>query len=256
MLPHFTPAQWLLAVLAAFCIGFSKSGFAGSGLITIVIMAQLFGPLESTGILLPMLLCGDVLSVIVFHQHARWKHISQMLLPTAIGIVIAFFLVWWLTKMLPANATRSFGPVIGWIVLAMVALQAFRKLRPALFENVPHARWFAYSMGVWSGITTMLANAAGPVMSLYFLAIALPKYELVGTSAWFFLMVNSFKVPFSVLLGLIHGSSLLLNALLVPAIALGIFAGQGLIRRIPQQLFEMLLLVFAALASLRLIGIF
>jgi uncharacterized membrane protein YfcA len=256
MLPHFTPAQWLLAVLAAFCIGFSKSGFAGSGLITIVIMAQLFGPLESTGILLPMLLCGDVLSVFVFHQHARWKHISQMFLPTAIGIVIAFLVMWRLMKVLPANATRSFGAVIGWIVLAMVALQAFRKWRPALFEKVPHARWFAHSMGVWSGITTMLANAAGPVMSLYFLAIALPKYELVGTSAWFFLIVNSFKVPFSVLLGLIHGSSLLLNALLVPAIALGIFSGQRLIRRIPQQLFETLLLLFAALASLRLIGVF
>jgi uncharacterized membrane protein YfcA len=256
MLPHFTLWQWLLAVFAAFCIGFSKSGFAGSGLITVVIMAHLFGPLESTGVLLPMLICGDVLSVIVFHQHARWKHIGRMLLPTAIGILLAFFLMWRLIKVLPAHATRSFGPVIGWIVLAMVLLQTFRKLRPVLFEKVPHSKWFAVSMGIWSGITTMLANAAGPVMSLYFLAIALPKYELVGTSAWFFLLVNSFKVPFSLFLGLIHGSSLLLNALLIPAIALGIFSGQRLIRVIPQHLFEMLLLLFAALASLRLIGVF
>jgi uncharacterized membrane protein YfcA len=164
--------------------------------------------------------------------------------------------MWRVTKMFPANATRSFGPVIGWIVLAMVLLQTFRKCRPVLFERVPHTKSFAITMGIWSGITTMLANAAGPVMSLYFLAIALPKYELVGTSAWFFLIVNSFKVPFSLALGLIHGSSLLLNALLIPAIALGIFSGQRLIRVIPQQLFEALLLVFAALASLRLIGVF
>ena len=256
MLPPFTPAQWLLAVLAAFCIGFSKSGFAGSGLITVVIMAQLFGPLESTGILLPMLICGDVLSVMVFHQHARWKHIGPMLLPTAIGIVVAFLVMWQLMRVLPLHATRSFGPVIGWIVLVMVVLQSFRQWRPTLFQKVPDAKWFAVSMGVWSGITTMLANAAGPVMSLYFLAIALPKFELVGTSAWFFLIVNCFKVPFSVMLGLIHGSSLLLNALLLPAIAVGIFSGQRLMRVIPQRLFETLLLVFAALASLRLIGVF
>ena len=149
-----------------------------------------------------------------------------------------------------------FRSVIGWIVLAMVALQAWRKWRPAAFERVPHSHWFAWMMGGWSGVTTMLANAAGPVMSLYFLAIALPKYELVGTGAWFFLIVNVSKVPFSAQLGLIHGGTLLFGAVCLPAIALGIFAGRRLIKIIPQQVFEALLLGFALLASLRLIGVF
>lgn len=256
MLPSFTSTQWLLAVLGAFCIGFSKSGFSGAGLMTIAIMAQLFGALESTGVLLPMLICGDILSVLVFRQHTRWPHIGKMLLPTAAGIVAAFLFMWWLASFASATSAKSFSPVIGGIVLLMVLLQAVRRWRPALVDRVPHSRWFAAAMGVWSGVATMLANAAGPIMALYFLAIALPKYQLVGTSAWFFLIVNVFKVPFSASLGLIHGSSLLFNAVLAPAIALGIFAGQRLIRVIPQTVFEALLLAFAALASLRLLGLF
>ena len=250
MLPHFTPTQWILAVFSAFCIGIAKSGFSGAGLVNVLVMAQLFGARESTGIVLPMLICGDILSVLAFHQHAQWPVVWRMLPPTAIGIIGG----WWLMQYL--TDSHVFGPIIGWIVLLMVVLQAVRRWRPGAFEHVPHSRGFAWSMGFGSGMTTMLANGAGPVMTLYFLATNMPKYALVGTSAWFFLIVNVFKVPFSAQLGLIHGASLLFNLVLVPAIALGIFAGRRLIRIVPQSLFEALLLLFAAIASLRMIRAF
>jgi uncharacterized membrane protein YfcA len=246
MLPHFTNAQWLLAILGAFCIGFAKSGFPGAGLANVLIMAQLFGAKESTGVVLPMLICGDIFSVITFHQHARWATIWRMLPPTLAGIVVGWGLMHWLTEAV-------YPPVIGWIVLTLAALQVWRRWRPDAFEHVPHSRPFAWSMGGACGFTTMVANGAGPVMTLYFLALATPKYELVGTMAWFFLIVNVIKVPFSVDLGLIHGGSLLFNLLLVPAIAVGIFAGRRFIRLVPQELFEMLLLLFAIIASLRMI---
>lgn len=246
MLPAFTPLQWSLAVLAAFCIGFSKSGFPGAGLVTVIIMAHLFGARESTGALLPMLICGDLLSVRVFHQHARWALIRRMLPPTVIGIVTGYALMFWL----PGAAYR---PVIGWIVLTMVILQTARRWRPDWYAGVPHSPTFAHAMGFAAGVATMLANAAGPVMGLYFLAIDTPKFELVGTSSWFFLIVNLFKVPFSAHLGLIHGMTLLFNLVLIPFIAVGIFTGQHLMRFVPQSLFEALLLLFATIASVRMI---
>jgi uncharacterized membrane protein YfcA len=246
MLPAFTPTQWLLAIVAAFCIGFSKSGFSGAGLVTVTIMANLFGARESTGALLPMLICGDILSVRVFHQHARWALIRRMLPPTAVGILAGYLLMRWLPS-------RIFPPIIGGIVLAMVILQAVRRWRPQWYGSVPHSKAFAISMGFATGVATMLANAAGPVMGLYFLAIDTPKFELVGTSSWFFLIVNLFKVPFSAQLGLIHGMTLLFNLLLIPVIAFGIFSGQRLMRHIPQSLFEALLLLFATIASVRMI---
>lgn len=248
-MPHLTPGQWILAVIAALCIGIGKSGFTGLGLATVVIMAQLFPGPVSTGILLPLLICGDVGAVIAFRQHAEWKQIWRMLPPTVLGILLAFGAM----RFIPSG---KFSPIIGWIVLFMTVVQALRRCRPGLFQHLPHTRAFAWIMGGWSGVTTMLANAAGPVMALYFLAVDLPKLVFVGTSAWFFLIVNLFKVPFSAGLGLIHGGSLLFNLVLIPAVALGIVAGRRLITLIPQSLFETLLLLFTALASLKLIGVF
>lgn len=249
MLPDFTLFQWSLAALAGFCIGFSKSGFSGVGLLTVLLMAALFPERQSTGALLPLLICGDVLSVLVFHQHAKWALIWRMLPPTVVGILAGY----WLLRVIPDGA---FGPVIGGIVLLMVLLQVLRQSVPKAYDALPHTRGFAWLMGAWSGVATMLANAAGPVMSLYFLAISIPKYELVGTSAWFFLLINLLKVPLSANLGLISKSSLLLNLCLIPMVALGIFSGRSLIRRIPQKRFEQILLGLATLAALRFMRVF
>jgi uncharacterized membrane protein YfcA len=135
----------------------------------------------------------------------------------------------------------------------MVILQLLRRLKPDAYAHVPHSRGFAWGIGAWCGITTMLANAAGPVMALYFMAVDLPKLQFVGTSGWFFLMVNLFKVPFSWKLGLIHGSSLAFNILLIPVVALGTALGRKLITLVSQELFEALVLIFTTLASIRMI---
>jgi len=248
-LPSFTTTQWLFAILGAFCIGFAKAGFSGASLVNVLIMASLFGAKQSTGVVLPMLICGDIFSVIVYHQHARWATIRRMLPPTLVGIVAGWALMHWLSA-------SAYGPVIGWIVLVLAALQAWRRWQPGAFEHVPHSKPFAWSMGGTCGFTTMVANGAGPVMTLYFLALATPKFELVGTMAWFFFIVNCVKVPFSVNLGLIGQSSLLFNFTLLPAVAVGIFAGRKLIGIVSQNLFEGLLLAFAAIAALHMIGVF
>jgi uncharacterized membrane protein YfcA len=248
-MPDLSPAQWLLAILAAFGIGVAKSGFAGVSLLHVLVFAMLFGARDSTGVVLPMLIVGDVCAVTAFHQHARWDFIRKMLPPACLGVIAGWVLMHRLND-------AAFKPLIGWIILGLALLQIARTQRPNWFSDVPHALWFAWTMGVMAGVTTMLANAAGPVMALYFLAIALPKLEFVGTSAWFFLSINLFKVPFSVGLGLIHKQTLLFNAVLIPAIAIGLIAGRWLVTRIPQKLFDALVLIFVGAAALRMIGAF
>jgi len=248
-MPHFTPFQWFLAVVGAMGIGVAKSGLSGVGLLHVLIFASLFGARDSTGVVLPMLIVGDICAVLIFRRHAHWAQIRRLLPPTAIGVMIGAFLVRLISE-------AQFRPVIGAVILTLTALQLFRILRPQLFEHVPHRLWFAWTMGLAAGVTTMLANAAGPITALYLLAISLPKFELVGTSAWLFLVVNCFKVPFSIGLGLIHPDTLLLNAALIPAILCGLFAGRWLVTRIPQLLFDTFLLVFAGIAAVRMLGVF
>lgn len=245
-LPDLSHAQWLLAMLAALCVGFAKSGFSGMGMFTVLLMAEVMPAYESTGIVLPLLICGDVFAVAAYRRHARWDHIWKILPPALAGICIGYFLM-------PKIPKETFRLVIGWIVLLMVLIQYFRQFRPAVFEKIPHTRWFCWLMGTWSGVTTMMANAAGPVMALYLLAVNLPKYELVGTSAWFFLIINITKLPFSQHLGLINRSTLIFNLALVPLVFAGIFLGRILIKHVPQKLFEQLLLLSAGAVSIRMI---
>jgi uncharacterized protein len=247
-MPHLTAAQWALAVLAASCLGVAKAGLAGLSLIHVVVFALLFGARSSTGVVLPMLLAGDVCAVTAYHQHAQWRFVRRMLPPACLGVMIGAILMKGIDE-------RAYKPVIGWIILSLTALQIVRMQRPHWFETVPHTPAVALGIGLLAGITTMLANAAGPVIAVYCLALGLPKLEYVGTTAWFFFIINAFKVPFSLGLGLINAETLLLNATLVPVVVAGVLCGRWLVLRLPQRLFDVLLLAFAAIAALRLIGL-
>lgn len=241
--------EWILAVAAALGVGIGKAGLSGMGMFHVLVFAFLFGARASTGVVLPLLLVGDVAAVRIFHQHARWDYVRRMLPPACLGVVLAA----WLMRDLDETLYR---PVIGWITLLLSILQFVRMYRPDWTGNVPHSRWFAWTMGILAGAATMLANAAGPVFAIYLIAVGLPKMAFVGTSAWFFFIINLFKVPFSVALGLIRGQTLMLNLVLAPAVLAGVLAGRWLVERIPQRIFDHMLLAFAVLAALRLIGAF
>lgn len=248
-LTDLTTLDILLVALGAAGVGFSKSGFAGVGMIHVVIFAFVFGARASTGILLPLLIVGDLCAVRLFGAQVQWPYFRRLLWPAIGGVLIG----WLLLGRLDETAVK---PLVGSIILGLTSVQLGRIWRPNLFEHVPHTAWFAWSLGLLAGVTTMLANAAGPVIALYLLAVALPKYQLIGTSAWFFLVLNVLKVPLSASLGLIDFGSLALNVALAPFVVLGLIAGRWLVHRIPQRLFDSILLACTAIAALRLIGVF
>jgi hypothetical protein len=247
-MPHLTPAEWLISIVAGVGVGVAKSGFAGVSLVHVLVMAHIFGDKASTGVVLPMLCVGDVFAVIAFKRHAVWRHIVRTLPVACVGVAIGT----WLMTLIPSTAYK---PIIGWTVLMLVLLHLWRMWKPAAFEKVPQAWPFAAAMGLLAGITTMMANAAGPVMGLYLLAVGLPKFQLTGTNAWFFLLINFYKIPFSAGLGLIRTDTLLFNLALAPAILAGLFLGCWLLHHVPQRVFDGLILAFAAIAALQRIGL-
>ncbi len=218
-------------------------------MIHVILFAFIFGARDATGVLLPLLIVGDVCAVCYFGKQAQWTHIRRLLPPTVFGVIFG----WLMMKQLPES---TFKPMVGSIILSLIAVQLTRMWRPGWFEKMPHQKWFAVGLGILVGITTMLANAAGPVMALYLLAVSLPKLELVGTSAWFFLVINVFKLPFSYNMGLIHFETLAINAVFAPAVLPGMWVGRWLIQRISQRVFDSLLLALTGLFALRLVGLF
>ena len=244
--PQLSPAEWALAAMAALGVGFSKSGLAGISLFHVVVFAFLFGARESTGVVLPLLVAGDICAVIALHQHVRWDYVRRMLPPACLGVALAAF-------FMRGMSDAMFKPLIGWIVLALAVMHAVRMRWPDWLGAVPHSRPAAWVIGLLAGAATMLANAAGSIVALYCVAVGLPKFEVVGTLAWFFFIINVFKLPFSAGMGLIRWDTLLFNAVLVPAVIVGVFGGRWIVHQLPQRTFDYMMLVFAAVAALRLI---
>lgn len=242
-------ATWLalaLACLGAFSLGISKAGLPGLAIVNVLIIAELFGAKNSVGIILPLLIVCDFVVLPLFWKYATWKMIWPLVPVTFASIVGA----WWLLDTINDLTARR---VIGGIILLMFGLQLAREFRKAFLENLPDSRLFRWISCVLIGISTMLANAAGPIYSIYGLVHKMEKMHFLGVGARFFLLVNLFKMPFLGQIDLINAESLRLNLLLLPTLLVGIFLGRKLIHLIPQRTFEILLYAFSAVAGIRML---
>ncbi|MFJ8885598.1 sulfite exporter TauE/SafE family protein [Streptomyces sp. NPDC102402] len=251
-----TLTLWQLAALAAAStlVGFSKTAVSGANTISLAVFAAVLPARESTGVLLPILIAGDVLAVLVYRRHAHWPTLLRLFPAVAVGVVAGTVFMLWADD----GAVRT---SIGAILLFMAGVTLWRRRErpvPATEgedEDGPSrgGRFKARSYGVLGGFTTMVANAGGPVMSLYLLSAGFRKLGFLGTSAWFFLIVNTSKVPFSVGLGLIDAQSLLLDAALVLFVVPGAWLGRACVGRINQKLFDRIVIGATVLGGLQLL---
>ncbi len=264
-----TITLWQFAALAAASalVGFSKTAVSGANTISLAVFAAVLPARESTGVLLPVLIAGDLIAVLVYRRHAHWPTLLRLFPAVAAGVVAgAVFMLW-----ADDDAVRM---SIGVILLLMAGVTLWRRRASPEPEADPSTatatdtatdtdtdtdtasgggRLKARSYGVLGGFTTMVANAGGPVMSLYLLSAGFRKLGFLGTSAWFFLIVNTSKVPFSVGLGLIDLRSLLLDAALVLFVVPGACLGRMCVDRINQRLFEQLVIGATVLGGLQLL---
>lgn len=243
---HFEPWQWALLYGAALISGFSKTGIPGISMLSVAIFAAVLPAKQATGVVLPMLIFADFFAWFIYRKHLEWRRVGRLLPWALAGLVLGWFA---LGRVTDHGAAR----LIGAILAVMLGLHVWRRWRRA-DEMAAHAPvWFGPAMGLFAGLTTMIANAAGPVMTLYLLAMRLPKLEFIGTGAAFFLLINWIKVPFMTQLGLINLESLTLNLWLLPAVAAGALLGRPVVERVNQRLFENLALALAALATVKLL---
>jgi uncharacterized membrane protein YfcA len=246
---HLEPWQWALAFTAAALVGVSKTGISGLGMLFVAIFAQIIpSTKQATGIVLPLLIFGDLVAAVSYRRHAVWSHVVRLFPWAAVGVVIGFFAL----GSVNDHVARR---LIGVIICSMVTLHVWRRWRkkPGEEENADHGPWYAAMIGILIGFTTLVANAAGPLSAIYLLAMRLPKMEYVGTGAIFFMLLNWFKVPFMAYLGLITFDSFKFNLVLAPAVLLGAVIGRWLLPKIDQKLFEFLALLLSSVAGVKML---
>ncbi len=246
MLESLTIIQWTVIILCALCIGMSKTGIQGIMLIMVPLMAMAFGAKESTGVILPMLCMADIIAVAYYKRIADWKIVLR-LLPTAI---IGFFIAIGVDKLVP---NEKFCMLMGWTLLVAFLIMLWSEIFGK--ENKWMKKWwYAAIFGLLGGFTTMIGNAAGPVMSVYLLSMRKEKLEYIGINAWFFLVVNLLKVPLQIFAwNNISWQSFNLNLLMLPVIGIGALIGIRVVKLLPEKAFRRFVQIVTAISVILMI---
>lgn len=222
---------WGLLFTAAFLIGMSKTGIQGISLLAVPLMAMTFGAKPSTGLILPILCAADLMAVLYYRRVAEWKYVFRLLPAALAGFAVALLA----DKLVPPT---EFKHLMGGCLAAVLAVMLWTERKGK--ENSLSSRWwYGPLFGLLGGFTTMIGNAAGPVMAIYLLSVKIPKYSFVGTNAWFFLVINYLKIPVQLWAwNNITPQSLALDACTLPFVLLGGIFGILLVKRLPEKGFR------------------
>jgi uncharacterized membrane protein YfcA len=242
---ELSSGQWIILALSGLLIGMSKTGITGVGLMAVPMLANAFGGRPSVGLLLPILIFADVFAVSWYNRHAQWKHILR-LIPWAFAGIITASIVG------KSISDQTFNRLLAVLVIGGIGILVWQDIRAGKLK-IPQSRWFAGGMGLLGGFSTMIGNAAGPVMAIYLLSMRLPKNSYIGTGAWFFFIVNISKVPLHVWSwNTITRDSFMLDLLMIPAISAGAILGIWLVRLLPEKFYRILVIVTTLLSALLL----
>lgn len=241
----YSVSQWLLILLASFIIGLSKAGLKGVDMLSVTLMAFVFGSKSSTGIVLPLLCMADIAAVIYYHRHAQWNHFRKIVPWMMAGILLGVYL----GKDMNEALFRKIMAIIILITIVIVVFMEYRKS-----QKVPQHPLFAATTGLAAGFTTMLGNLAGAFANLYFLAMRMPKNNFIGTAAWIFMFINLFKFPFQVLYWHnISQQSLQTDLLLLPTLALGFWSGLRIVGKIRDEHYRKLVIFLTLIGSVMML---
>jgi uncharacterized membrane protein YfcA len=234
-----------IALGAALLLGIAKSGIKGLAVLIVTGLALVYGAKESTGILMPLLICGDILAVIYYKRHVKWIYLIKLLPWMVLGVLVGVVL----GKDLPEDLFKSGMAVI--ILISVVIMYYWERKKD---RKVPTHWSFAALLGMMAGFTTMVGNLAGAFSNIYFLAIKLPKNEFIGTAAWLFFIINLFKVPFHIWSwGTINRASFQISLSLIPAVIAGFCLGIFLVKKINNDKYRQLILLLTGLGGLAIL---
>ena len=274
MLPTLTATTWILLMVVAALCGIAKTALPGAATVAVALCTAVLPAKESTGAILLMLMTGDLLAVWSYRRDADF-HMLRRLVPavlTGVGAGALFL------HLASNDSTRR---LIGVILLLLVAITLTQRRStsrrapdgasaaqapspPAptletqeatttLATSTTSGRLARLVYGSLAGFTTMVANAGGPVTSMYFLACRYPVKAFLGTTAWFFFLVNLVKLPFSISAGLVNTTTMSLTAICAPVVIVSALAGRRLAERMDQRVFEPVIVALTIISALPLL---
>ncbi|WP_369920132.1 sulfite exporter TauE/SafE family protein [Marinomonas polaris] len=235
-------SAFVVLFLAGLITGFSKFSVGGMGLLILPIVMIVFPGPEALGMILPLYIITDILAVWSYRSKIAWAVLARFLPLAFLGVFVA-------SHFLANINGEQFVNFLGFTILAMIALGLYLDFRPATFMQKP---WAAYTMGFLGGIVTMMANAAGPLFSLFLLEQKLDKETYVSTRAWAFFIINVVKLPFYISLGLLSVESTQASLYAVPGLIVGSFIGYHFLKKVNPVQFKWMIRIMSTIAAVKL----
>lgn len=240
-----TLGQFILLAVAAIIIGFGKTGITGASLPAVAMVATIFGGKLSSGIMLTALIIADIPAVYHYRKHGKLEDVFKLIWPAVAGIILGAIVGNYLND-------RQFKLLMGITVLVCIVLLLYGEISKKDLP-VPKNKWFPALVGIIAGFTSMVGNAAGPVMSVYLLSLSFDRQRFLGTAAWFFFFINLIKLPFHVFMwGTVSLTTLKYTITMIPFILIGAWLGVYFIKRINEKVFKWLVIITTFIAALRL----
>ena len=238
--PYWSVA-FLIALGCTLLLGVSKSGIKGLGILIVTGLALVYGARESTGIIMPLLICGDIMAVIYYKRHVKWVYLLKLLPWMVVGVLGGVVM----GKNLPEDLFKSGMAVI--ILISVIMMYYWERNKE---RKIPTHWGFTAFMGMMAGFTTMVGNLAGAFSNIYFLAIKLPKNEFIGTAAWLFFVINLFKIPFHIWSwGTINWTSFQISLSLITPVIIGFVLGVFLVKKINNNKYRQLILLLTGIGG-------
>jgi uncharacterized membrane protein YfcA len=247
----FSAYEAAIFCASVFIVGFSKNGFPGGTILAVPLMAMIVSPKESVGVLLIIYMMTDFIAVFNYWRYANLNYCFPYLIFVIMGVTAASFI-------LNIISNEGLLSVIGWATLFAIILNKISdhfknaELRDEQAVPKPSITFSAF-FGLSVGLFSALANAGGPMSSLYMLKGRLDKFAFLGSTAINAIVMNCVKLCFFVYLGIIDKKIIKLSLFGIPMIIIGSFAGIKAAKLIPQTAFRTVVLFLAFIAALRLI---
>lgn len=267
---------WAVLILVAILIALDKSLLPGTGILAVGLLANILPAKQATGVTLALLILADWTAIWAYRDNVDWAALRRLLPNVVVGVLAgAAFLF-----IADDTATRR---VVGIIILVFIAGNVAKMWRdhpprhsattpagaPSSLSPSPSTepaaggakaaaesrgrRLKGAGYGALAGFTTMVANAGGPVTAMYFITEGFSVRRFLGTTAWFYLVLNLVKLPFSIGLGMLTTQYLGPILAMIPVIVATVLVGRRLSGRIDRSVFNVLVVILTVVTGVMLL---
>ena len=253
--PDINSYQLLILALYAFLAGWERAGLRASLMPAVPLLVGSMGAVNALGYMIPILITGDLFSISYYKKHADGKSIKKLIPFAAAGILAGMIA----GQKISGSSFKQIIAVL--VILSLVINLINRNLQKSCTEKKTGIKDCDNSIlkktgplfSTVTGFVSMLGGSGGPVISTYYLITGVKKNSFIGTTAWFFFLVNIIKTPLYFFIWKnISKASLITDLFMLPLLAAGIYSGVFIVKRINENVFRVIIYSVTFLSAVKL----